>query len=286
MDRADPAAYPPMDHADVMDRLEEAFLGPGHLAAIESDTTAEGRATRMHLADCEECRAEYEALARTGRLLAIAAPEALGPSPAVRDRVLAAAATIGRTRPVPAPGVAQPSGGRAVGRPWGRPGMPVLVRRTGSRASTAFAAAAVILLLVGGMLVGPLLTPGRTPEPGEVRGLGATGEVMDRLLADPTHRAATLVDAEGDPAGTVLIGGATGELAVVSTALERPPDDVEYSCFIVRRSERTWIGTMHFRGDTAYWAGHVDVVDAGRAGDGFVVILEGAGNDPALSGQF
>jgi hypothetical protein len=270
MDRADPVrSGRPMDHAQVLDRLEEAFFGPGHLATIDTDASDTGEAVRRHLAGCERCRAEYDALATTGTLLAMAAPESLAPSPEVRARVLATVAATGRARDRDA--ARTPTSG---------------VRRRRATIVAGLAAAAVVLLLVGGAVLGPFLAPRGASDPDEGSRLAAVGRVMDRLLADPSHRSATLVDDDGDPAGTVVIGGATPELAVISTSLEKPPGDLEYFCFVVRGAERTSIGRMHFRGDTAYWAGPIDVADAGRAGDRFVVILDGAGNDPALSGQF
>ena len=259
MDRADA-----MPHDAIVERLEDALLAPGGHRAVAVDPSPEARELRDHVATCEPCRGELEALARTSGLLALAVPDTLEPSPEVRGRILAASS--GTSRPAPS------ESRRAPARPrWSAP--------------VALAAAAVLLLLVGAA-IGSIVSSSLRPAPVE-RGLAAAALAMERVTGDADHRAAELRDPDGALGAVVAFSPRTRELVVISTALPPPPAGERYECYVERDGEETSIGWMRFAGVTSYWAGPIAEPAAGvRAGDRFVVRLEDAGPQPVLSGEF
>src|SRR5689334_12004711 len=95
----------PMDHAEVLERIEAAVAGPGGLARLGSDPAADAVTLREHVATCPRCAAEWRAWSVVSLGLAAAAPDTLEPRPALRDDVLAAAAARPRD-PVAAVGMA------------------------------------------------------------------------------------------------------------------------------------------------------------------------------------
>ncbi|MBX3031949.1 MAG: hypothetical protein KF809_17525 [Chloroflexi bacterium] len=146
-------------------------------------------------------------------------------------------------------------------------------------------AAALALLLTGVVVGGQLGSEPQVarPDPGPVLRMTAAilqreGGIMARLTT-PT----------GDPGGVVLVSPGTGELAVVSGALEPPPTPDRYWCFLERDGTEYRVGPMHMDGALAFWAGtpQGDVpADLGRQGDRFIVRLEAPGASPALTGTF
>jgi hypothetical protein len=149
----------------------------------------------------------------------------------------------------------------------------------------ALAAAAVLLVFVAGALLGaPLGLVNGTPNTDELRSaLAASG----RILEQPNHRQAALVDREGTPVGSVLIDGEHGDIVVLSTGGDDGENaTAEYHCYLIRGDDpRTWLGEMVAQAGTSVWAGHVDdVTDLGRPGD--VILVVDDGTSPEFTATF
>ena len=292
-----------MDHAEVIERLDDAFVGPGKLASIETDHSIEGQELRRHLMDCPTCQAEVKALELTAVGMDAATPDTLRAPAEARGRILAAVAANGvprgaaaqlETEPTPIPtrpaemdhidhGEPTPI---AITRGPGRAGFtaPAHQERRISFGWLALAAAALVLVFVGGAVLGPILGMG-TSAPDADGDLPKIVAATERVLAAEGHQQATLYTADGAPGGIVLTDPATTELVVTSGALD--PAAGTYWCYLVRDQVRTRIGVMHFTKGAAYWAGKVaEPPDVGSAGDAFVVTLEGTSGAPTLSGTF
>lgn len=311
-----------MDHAEVLERLETAALGPGRLAVIDADPTPAGDELRRHVAGCAACGAERRALELVGVALAAAAPDTLRAPAAARARILAAVPAQGIARgaagilPVSAPPVSPdwtegpgvgtydatatgavprsglpPSGRRRersaaiAARSTAAAGAPAVgARMPGIRWFLVAAAAAVVVFVAGALLGGPL---GVTEQPRQdtaalTRVLGITANI----LQGPGHLVASLEAPDGTPGGAVVISPGTGQLAVITQALPVPAGTARYECFVVRGGVAVSVGYMHFTDDTAWWAGPIkEPVDAGLQGDTFTVVLEGT-TTPALTGTF
>jgi len=315
-----------MDHADVLDRLATAFAEPGKLASVEADTSADGQELQRHLETCEACRMELEAWHLTSAALAAATPDSLRAPAAARGRVLANVAAMGVARggagtAVAVPPSAEPStgapgakpsdaapsttvpprltalpGGSDRTDPAGRPDLarpgeathpaPRQAAAAGDRLRfrwLAIAAAVAVVLFVGGALLGPRL--GFTQEPpGE--DLAQVVTAMDSIIQQPGHVTVALHTTTGTPGGSVLLDPASGNLAIVSTALV-PASSQTYDCFIVRGATKTKIGVMHFSDQTSYWVGKVPTLpNPGQPGDTFEVWLGGPTGTLSLSGNF
>jgi hypothetical protein len=292
-----------MDHAEVQARLEAATAGPGKLAGLEADRSPEGLELLRHLESCAECRKELEAWRLVGASLAVATPDTVGASPEARNRILAAVVAEGVARgagasvppPIPiAPDVpVDPRASMTAAGTSRRPSAGLRrtsaedreARGTGFRWLALAAAAAVAIFVLGAILGGPL---GLIPQPQE-EGSDADRVVARALdvLARPGHRTAALTTPTGEPGGFVAMSPGSGELVVVSNALEPPLGGAEYECFLDRDSDRYPIGNMNQITDELwFWAGEVtEPPDAGLPGDEFLVILEGA-TEPTLSGTF
>ncbi len=292
-----------MDHADVLDRLATAFSGPRKLASIEADRSAEGQELRRHLETCHACRQELEAWHLTSEALAAATPDSFRAPVEARGRILATVAATGvarggaRTAVVAPPRLtALPGGSGEADRadipdpaPSSEAARPAGPRQAVAAADRlpfrwlALAAALAVLVFVGGALLGPRL--GFTQEsPGE--DLAQVVTAMDSIIQQPGHVAVALHTADGRPGGSVLLDPASGDLAIVSTALV-PTSSQTYDCFIVRSADMTKIGLMHFSDQTSYWVGKVGSLShPGQPGDTFEVRLGGAAGALSLSGNF
>jgi hypothetical protein len=251
-----------MDHAEVRGWLAEAFFRPGALRRLEESEAGDPTLDplREHLAGCAACTRELRSLRATG----VALDVGFGPSPATEQRVLERVRHLGRQRP---------SETAPEARPWF------------ARLSPLGLAAALLVVLLAfgaGALLG-LAWPAEEPEEGPR--LTNAVSVMGQLLRAPDARQLWLADSEATPAGLVVHSPSQRRLAVIATGFEQPVPG-RYDCYLERGEERTLIGPMHFEGDTGFWAGPMEQpVDAGRAGDRFVVLEEEDGQ-PLLSGEF
>lgn len=293
-----------MDHAEVLERIEDAVAGPGGLARLGSDASPAATAVREHIARCPRCAAEWRAWSVVSLGMAAATPDTLEPAPELRDRVLAAAAARPQTSPPqPAPAAAAgpaipaptPAGSRT-GISMGprRPRTPSAPAPSGTRPSgpsfrwLLLGAAAVVVLLVAGMVVGRQLVSApeaQRGDPGRVLAEAAT------ILQGGGFGLARLQTPAGEQGGVVVVSPGSGRLAVVSSALEAPPEGARYVCLLDRDGTVSQVGYMRWEatasgGGLAYWAGDAEPSDLGLPGDVFVVQLDTADAEPALTGEF
>jgi hypothetical protein len=299
-----------MDHAEVLERIEEAVAAPGGLARLGSDPSAAGSAAREHLATCPSCGAEWRAWSVVSLGLAAAAPDTLEPRPELRERVLQAAAarpvaastsaTLAvMSTPTTAP-VATTPGPAAI--PAGRSGIALGPRRSrtaptsaGTAATSAppvrlllLAAASIVVLFVVGIVLGRQLAG--SPEAPR----GDPGRVLTEaasILQGGGYGLARLQTPEGAPGGVVVVSPGSGRLAVVSSALDEPSEGARYVCLLDRDGTVTQVGYMRWEptpsgGGLAYWAGDAQPADLGLPGDVFLVQLDQPGAQPALTGEF
>jgi hypothetical protein len=261
-------AEPALEHADALERLATLAEEPERLAAVEIDPSAEGRALRSHLASCQECRAELAAWRMTAAALSTMATPDLASMRApegARERTLALIAQAGVPRHA---------------SPAGRP-----VPGSFSFRRFAMAAAAAVVIFVGGaLLAGPL---GLGPQGADGTGaLAAVVQASDQILRQPDHRVATLQRPDGSVGGSVLADPASGEIVVISDALQGGPAQ-QYDCYLIRgAAEPVWIGPMRTQEGASFWAGTVTSVSSlGQPGDVLQVRPSGGGAS-ALSGTF
>lgn len=267
-----------MNHAEVRDRLEAAALGRGGPRSALSEA-AEGSAVTEHIERCAECRAEYEALEATVAVLAAGSPDSLRAPGGARERMLSRVATTGTVRDA---------------RPRSVVGQAPLLRlpaRTRRRAGfrslpAALAAAAVVAVVVAGTFTWDAFRRADAASR-ETAQLGYVATEMAEILHDPAGRRVELADPQGTNRGVLLFSRSSGELVVFATDLPPAPSGRTYRCLLQRDGATTQLGPMHLNDRIAYWAGSLTgTVDAGRPGDRFVVILDGADGSPALTGTF
>ena len=257
-----------MDHAEARSGLADLALEPARLRLLARPVDA-GRMTAAdaalldHIATCPECASELVAWRRTLGLLdtatagaddgprsslsgfatADAEPTAIAPPPDLRERTLASV----RPRGVARPSVATRSTTASVD-PFGgaRRMLPAWLA----------IAAAVALLVVG---AGLLLDRGRQLESAQAQARELAGVVsqLDGILQEPGHQTAALTSPTGAAAGSVAFGPSSGDIVVLTRALDAPPSGFVYRCWLEAGGSRTAIGEMSFSGSTAYWAGSV-----------------------------
>jgi hypothetical protein len=110
--------------------------------------------------------------------------------------------------------------------------------------------------------------------------------VLGRVLSEPDHRVVSLAAADGTKQGSVA--WSTHDLAVMTTALDRPPTGQVYRCWIERDGVRSPVGQMWFVGDLAYWTGSLDdwatitLDGGGRFGVSLEPASGGTGGQPVL----
>jgi hypothetical protein len=306
-----------MDHAEVLERIEEAVAAPGGLGRFGADQSPDAIAVREHVAACPACAAEWRAWSVVSMGLAAAAPDTLVPRPELRDQVIAMAATrprVGSQAPVGMPAAAVPTSDPSSPMTPLRSGIALGPRRarnaTAPAAATASsappfrwllagAAIAVVLFMAGAVLGGRLAPAAPTPTQGTAVASptvtrGDPGRVLAEaalILQSADHRLAALQTPEGDAGGVVVVSPGSDRLAVVSSVLQEPPDDARYVCLVDRDGERTQVGYMRWEptadgGGLAYWAGDATPDDLGQAGDIFIVQLDIPDAQPALTGEF
>jgi hypothetical protein len=149
----------------------------------------------------------------------------------------------------------------------------------------ALAAAAVLVVFVAGALLGtPLGLVHNGQNSDQLRtALAASG----RILEQPNHRQAPLVDTGGTAVGAVLIDGQNGDIVVLSNGGDDTGGATAvYHCYLIRPdSQRKWLGEMVAQAGTSFWAGQVDgVSDLGRPGD--VILVTDGGTSPEFTATF
>lgn len=234
-----------MDHAAVQEWLDDGFFDPGTLDS--DDATA--RAAREHLAACPQCAEHGHALRRAALKLDLAR----GPSPQLRERLLATVASVGRARhEAPAPIASTER------RSWWPTGL-----------GWRLAAAALVVGVVGagfGMWLGRISAPA---DP-DVRDLTAAMTMMTDLAGRPGTNELVLLDIAGNPAGVALVSSQAHEVAVFTSQLPALPAG-DYACWFERAGQRTWMGRMHTGEGVEYWAGDMEDTPYMASGDRIVI---------------
>jgi hypothetical protein len=289
----------PLGHAEAHERLADLALEPGALDRLGPEATD---ALGAHVVTCETCRRDVEAWRRTharllearglgeGRvgLAQLAGDEPIVAPPELRGAVLAVArrtpiagrspAGVAGRIVVPAEAVAPvPVVSRAQALR-----LPVRGRPTIGRLLPLVAVLAIAI--VGAGFVAD--QAGRLDRAGqEVARLEAVTASLNRVLRDPDHQVVDLRGADGSTSGS--LSWSSHDLVVLTTALEPPPPDRVYRCWIERNGKRSPVGQMWFAGGSAFWNGTLDewATTSFEAGGTFGVSLEpvaGSAGNPAV----
>jgi hypothetical protein len=268
-----------MLHADALERLADAATERHGLERVLADPSSDPE-LRDHVASCAQCQREVRAWQQTTAALLLAAPgaasvpddlEAIAPplSAEARERLLAAARQSPKAAlPGPAPEPADT--------------VFPLARRGGRLRWVALAAAAALVaVFVLGAFVGGSIGARSNQSADELRAaLAASG----KILSQPDHRQAPLVDAAGTAVGSVIVDGQSGDIVVLATSTDGD-QETEYHCYLVRDGTRTWLGEMQAQAGATFWAGQVDdVEDLGRTGD--VIQVTGGSTEPEFTATF
>ena len=289
----------PLEHADAHERLADLALEPGaqdRIGSPESDPLG------AHLASCETCRRDVEAWQRTHARLVeargpvedrvdlahLAGDEPIAAPAEVRVAVLAAvrrAPVAGRSKGAASGTVILPDSAAAPDRAGG-PG--TVVRLAGRSRPTLrrflpLVAVLAVLAVGTGFLVDQATRLDRSSR--DVASLERVAASLDRVLRDPDHQTVDLRGADGAASGS--LSWASRDLVVLTKALQPPPPDRVYRCWIERDGLRSPVGQMWFAGDTAFWNGTLDewATISFEAGGTFGVSLEpvsGSAGNPAV----
>jgi anti-sigma-K factor RskA len=162
--------------------------------AVDALDDLERAAFERHLAECAECRAEVAGLREVAA--ALAETTAAAPPAALRDRVLATAATV---RPLP-------------------PEKPATPHRPRRRTYLLAAAAAVVVLGVGATVVA---------QPWD----DAPPSATQAVLAAPDASSSS-VDLPGDASATVTHSDSLGEAVLVTHDMPPPPEGEVYQLWL------------------------------------------------------
>ncbi len=295
-----------LGHAEAHERLADLALEPGALDALGAP---ESNPLAAHLATCATCSADVDAWRRTQARLA----EARGP---VEDRVnlaeLAADEPIGvpaglrnavrsaiRRQPggmasTARPGPAATAGVGPESRPPGGPSLSSLAieppsrPRLGMQRPSVRGALALVAVLAVAVVSGATLIDQATrldQARNETAALQAVTATVDRILRDPSHWVVDLRGVDGQVEGS--LSWSNHDIVVLTTALEPPPADRVYRCWIERDGARSKVGEMVFAEGTAFWSGSLDewATTSFEAGGTFGVSLEpvaGPAGNPAV----
>jgi len=281
-------------HAEARALLADLALDPAIIDPAALDRVAYGESRTEtplveHIASCAECTLDLEAWRRTHAAVRAALADPHDPEHAMSLANLAA------DEPTTAPaelrsvvlnrariGIMEPSAGIEVA---GEPARPQL-RRPGISPLRRFlplAAVLAVILAAGGILLdqGARLEQARA----DAAALEAVTATLDRVLADPAHRIVDLRTVDGSVTGS--LSWSSQDIAVLTTALDRPSADRVYRCWIERDGTRSPVGTMSFAGGTAFWMGSLDewATTTFDAGGTFGISLEpvsGPAGNPAI----
>jgi len=255
-----------MDHAAAHERIEDLLREPGLLADLQTSSTPDDMALQDHVAGCSACRADLEAWR--------------GLQLAIRD---ALPATEGAARAAVMPVELRASLRAATIDAIHRPTRSAIVRRIGPardrpRLMAWLSLAASIVVLAGAGLLTVDQVIQRATAEADSRALTSAIAAVNRVLAQPNHRAVALNTPSGAPAGS--ISWSSHDLVVLTTALTAPPAGERYRCWLVAGDHSVGVGWMYFAGQTAYWVGSLDEWVTFQIGPTtrFVVTLEPAGS--------
>ncbi|HEY4227485.1 MAG TPA: anti-sigma factor [Candidatus Limnocylindrales bacterium] len=254
-----------MDHAAAHERIEDLLLEPTRLAGLDTSTTPEDVALRDHVAGCAACRADLDAWRTLQQSLAEALPT---------DEVDAR----GAVQPVELPPSLRAATIEAIRRPQPRSIVSALRPvRERPRLVAWLSLAASIVVIVGAGLVTIDQVSQAAAAKADAAGLTSAIAAVNRVLAEPDHRAAALKTPTGTSAGS--ISWSSHDLVVLTTALAGPAAGQRYQCWLEDNGHDVAIGWMVFAGQTAYWTGTLDEWATFQIGPAtkFVVTLEPIG---------
>jgi Anti-sigma-K factor rskA len=254
-----------MDHPAAHDRIEDLLLEPTRLAGLDASMTPEDVALRDHVAGCAACRADLEGW----RALQQSLTEALPASEAAARTAV---------QPIELPPSLRAATIDAIRRPQPRSVVTVLRPvRERPRLVAWLSLAASIVVLAGAGLVTVDQVSQRAAADAEAVSLTSALSAVDRVLAEPDHRAVALHTPAGASAGS--ISWSSHDLVVLTTALSAPAAGQSYRCWLEDDGTSVPIGWMDFAGQTAYWIGTLDEWATFQIGPStrFVVTLEPAG---------
>lgn len=285
-----------MDHDATREQLELAAVEPGGLDRLMAGDTATAQAVAAHLAGCPACADEAARLQRAGAIIGQAVREL--PSPALRDRTLAAIRAEGVPRPlrvaaapaVPVAATAAPAtpveSPAPVALPVRRRPVAPLIGWAASVAAAVVISIVATWFLVGARVDGQLAS--------QAESISALEEVTTAALtvtSQPDAEHVTLAGtANTSLNGSLAYSPSTSELVIVATGLTPPPGDLEYRCWVEIGGARQRVGKMFFSQGLAYWVGPAPAVSGLTSGATFGVSLVGAGTPsidtaPVLVGQ-
>lgn len=236
-----------MDHGAAHERIEDLVLEPVRLAALADSADPADVALREHVATCPTCRADLAGWERLQHRLSVSLPgsveaaraavEPVELPPSLRAVVITAAREADHA-PAPTSMVEARS------------------RRARRRALAWLGVAAAVVVLAGAGLLAVNQVAQLSAAQADARALSATIAALDRVLTTPDHRVVPLLNPAGVASGS--ISWSSQDLVVLTTALEPPPADQEYLCWLEGPNGRTVIGKMYFAGRIAYWIGSLD----------------------------
>lgn len=247
-----------LGHADAHERLADLALEPGALDRLGPPAMDPLSA---HIATCEVCASEVRAWRQTHAGLDAARGSGvdrvdlgdLAIDNSITVPVRLREAVLGAVHDLPEADRRRATALRDTGQP-----PPVALeprRRPGyARRLLPLAAALGIVALGAGLLIDQGLRLDRAQQ--QTAGLEALAVTVDRVLSDPDHRVVSLRGADGTASGS--ISWSRHDIAVLTLALEPPPPDRVYRCWIERDGVRSPVGQMWFSGGTAYWNGSLD----------------------------
>lgn len=257
-----------MDHSDARALLELAAAEPDGFERLAAGDTPEAAALAGHLAGCQACAADVEALGRVSATLRSTIREL--PRPELRARTLAFVAATGRPRGAAATATADAIEVRGAGlagddaaatTPPAQPAATQVERRDSRWAWPAIAAAAMLVAAIG--LAGWWTTrEALEDERHASAGLAAVTEAAFRVQAQPDAQLVALAGTSGtgQEKGELSFSVASSELVVIADGLAEPPDGMEYRCWVEIEDVRARVGTMYQGGGLSYWAGRSEKV--------------------------
>lgn len=255
-----------MDHPAAHDRIEDLLLEPSRLAGLDTSTAPDDLALRQHVSTCAACRADLE----SWRSLQQSVSEALPASEA------AARAAV---EPIELPPSLRAATVDAIRRPKSRSVVTVLRPvRERPRMVAWLSLAASIVVLAGAGLVTVDQVNQRAIAQADAGKLSSALSAVNRVLAEPGHRAVALRTSAGASAGS--ISWSSHDLVVLTTALTAPASGQRYRCWLEDAGTSVPIGWMDFAGPTSYWIGTLDEWATFQIGPTtrFVVTLEATGS--------
>ena len=247
-----------MDHGAAHERIEDLLLEPLRLAALADSSDPADVALREHIATCAACRADLAGWERLQHRLSVALPGSV-------DAARAAVEPVVLPPSLRAAVVSAAHEAEMVREPTSL--AETRARRLRRPALGWLGIAAAFILLAGAGLLTVDQVAQRAAAQAEARALGNTIAAIDRVLAAPDHRVVALDNPAGVASGS--ISWSSQDLVVLTTALDPPPADQEYLCWLQEPDTSPWvIGKMYFAGRTAYWIGSLDEWATFRIGPG------------------